>query len=69
MQNIKKLAFIFILPLIFSKIILAENTTSIVNEKPQQMDQQGHIQDPNILAEEYFNIYDIITYKFTFQLF
>ncbi|MCZ6884722.1 MAG: tetratricopeptide repeat protein, partial [Rickettsia endosymbiont of Ixodes ricinus] len=29
---------------------------SIVNEKPQPIDPQSKIQDPNILAEEYFNI-------------
>ncbi|KJV77068.1 TPR repeat family protein [Rickettsia hoogstraalii str. RCCE3] len=55
-QNIKKLAFIFILPLIFFSRAFAENTTSIVNEKPQPIDPQSKIQDPNILAEEYFNI-------------
>ncbi|KJW01974.1 TPR repeat family protein [Rickettsia argasii T170-B] len=55
MKNIEKLALIFILPLIFCNVVLAEDYTNSTNTN-QQIDQHIQIQDPNILAEEYFNI-------------
>ncbi|EER21723.1 MULTISPECIES: tetratricopeptide repeat protein [spotted fever group] len=54
MKNFKKLALIFILPLIYNNIVLAKDLTNLSNK--QQIDQQSTIQDPNILAEEYFNV-------------
>ncbi|AFC70040.1 hypothetical protein A3305_00280 [Rickettsia amblyommatis] len=55
MENIKKLTFIFILPLIFFNVVLAQSATNPVNTQ-QQITQQSKIQDSNILAEEYLNI-------------
>ncbi|WP_103896963.1 tetratricopeptide repeat protein [Rickettsia fournieri] len=55
MNNIKKLALIFTLPLISFHVVLAQSSTKPINTQ-QQIAQQSTIQDPNILAEEYFNI-------------
>ncbi|WP_458693591.1 tetratricopeptide repeat protein [Rickettsia hoogstraalii] len=54
MKNIKKLVLIFILPLIYNNIVLAKDLTNFSNK--QQIVQHNTVQDPNILAEEYFNI-------------
>ncbi|ABV73479.1 Tetratricopeptide repeat-containing protein [Rickettsia canadensis str. McKiel] len=49
MQNIKKSAVLFILPLMFFNIASAANSTNSVNKQPQ-IDPQSKIQDPNIFS-------------------
>lgn len=56
MQNIKKLVILSILPLILFNIVVSEGSNNSINKKLQPIDLQNKMQDPNSLAEEYFNI-------------